>query len=645
MYPSIFSDELRIDDISLTLKTIAGWGLKAVDFRNGIFGKPIDSLTDEELKSLRSMLDELGLKTGCLQSSLAKVHLPDADRRKLEGEKLEGLIRAADVLDCRLVRAFNYWQPCNDKALRGTLTVESQHMQQVLDYFSPLAKRAKQAGLILGFENCGQDSDEVLALLDALDEPTWGFAWDPHDDYIMHPDTYAKNEVDCIIKYAKRANMVHAKAASIIDDCRNADVPWDRVLATCAAAGLKGPVSVETHKPKTCAMTCEEASHACVKHIQKNWPSVAPGDIREAAKPMNNQIKRDWESDPVGFVVVGLGMGRNRAKTIAKTPGCKLVGVCDLKEDLAKQVGEEFGVPYTTDLTPWLTNDDVEVVFVLTPTGQHGDLIIDAMRAGKHAMTTKPMEATLAKCQQMIDVADATGKLLAVDFEKRYSTEGRQLGEAVKQGVFGKVHYASAHLRIKRTKEYFDVNGGWHGTWNLDGGGTFSNQCIHHLDELICALGMPQQVRGSLHTLVHDIEAEDLGLGEWRYDNGTVVRVFSTTIWPGSPWDVQLELCGEKGAFVLSEGGPLESGTRWYVNEQWSDKSPVTVEQTWVNSADNMAAAIRTGAPLACDGRQGMLSRIVLEAMYDSARFNEGKWVNVTDVMAKAGIGELVTAS
>ena len=102
-------------------------------------------------------------------------------------------------------------------------------------------------------------------------------------------------------------------------------------------------------------------------------------------------------------------------------------------------------------------------------------------------------------------------------------------------------------------------------------------------------------------------------------------------------------LCGDDGAFLTSEGSPFESGTRWYLNDAWSDKAPVTVEDTWVNSADNMAAAIRTGAPLACDGRCGMLSRAILEAMYDSARFNEGKWVNIADVIAKAGVGELVT--
>ena len=42
-------------------------------------------------------------------------------------------------------------------------------MNQVLERFQPLASRAKEAGLILGFENCGQTPDEVISILKALD--------------------------------------------------------------------------------------------------------------------------------------------------------------------------------------------------------------------------------------------------------------------------------------------------------------------------------------------------------------------------------------------------------------------------------------------------------------------------------------------
>lgn len=642
MYLSIFTDELKISDTARTLETLAGWGYEYVDFRGLVFGKAIHELDQNELVDLKKLLAQYNLKVGCLQSSLAKVHLPDAARKTLEAQKLEGLIRAADALDCRLVRAFNYWQAQQAAPeLHDQLQHRPDMMQQVLDSFAPLAKRAKQAGMILGFENCGQTPREVMAFLDALDEPTWSMAWDPHDDW--HVQERIDDEVEYIVKYAQRCNMVHVKAKSIIPQIRNAEVPWDRVLATCAAAGLKGPVSIETHYPGTIKdMNDEQASKACYDHIRKNWPAAAPGDIREAAKAVQTNVHRDWSDNPVGFVIVGMGMGRNRARSLVKTPGCKLVGICDLKADLAQEAGAEFDVPWTTDITPWLSNDQVDVIFVLTPTGNHGEVAIQAMRAGKHVLTTKPMEASLAACYEMMQVAKENNVLLAVDFEKRYDEESRQLAKAVKEGVFGHVYFASAHLRILRTEKYFAVNGGWHGTWKIDGGGTFSNQCIHLIDELICALGMPTEVRSSLHTVKHDIEAEDLGMGEWRYANGTIVRIFSTTVWPGSSWDSQCEVCGEKGCYVANTGGPLESGTRWFINEKWTPQSPVTVEPTWINSADNMAAAIRSGAQLTCDGSSGLQSRAILEGMYDSALNHEGKWVSIACVMEKSQLTEAV---
>jgi predicted dehydrogenase len=43
-------------------------------------------------------------------------------------------------------------------------------------------------------------------------------------------------------------------------------------------------------------------------------------------------------SDAIGFIVVGLGMGRNRAKMVKQTEGAKLVGVVDINEERAKKL-------------------------------------------------------------------------------------------------------------------------------------------------------------------------------------------------------------------------------------------------------------------------------------------------------------------
>ena len=88
MYISIFSDELY-KDIYDVLPILKEWGMTHVDFRGMINGKTIENQTDEELHALKAALDEYGLKPGVIQSSLCKVHLPDAERQAKEMAKLD----------------------------------------------------------------------------------------------------------------------------------------------------------------------------------------------------------------------------------------------------------------------------------------------------------------------------------------------------------------------------------------------------------------------------------------------------------------------------------------------------------------------------------------------------------------------------
>ena len=152
MYLSIFSDELY-KDIYEVLPILKSWGMTHVDFRGMINGKPIEKQTDEELYELKAALDRYGLKAGVIQSSLAKVHLPDKERQKEEMEKLEGIIRASRILNTPLVRSFFYWQHDQNDPACGELATRPDALATVLEMFAPLAKRAKEAGLILGFEN------------------------------------------------------------------------------------------------------------------------------------------------------------------------------------------------------------------------------------------------------------------------------------------------------------------------------------------------------------------------------------------------------------------------------------------------------------------------------------------------------------
>lgn len=629
MFPSIFTDELAVD-IAEGLPLIKSWGLEYVDLRGRTLGAAAESLPPERLPELRRLLDDHGMKVGCLQSSLAKVHLPEADRRQAEAEKLEGIIRAADALECRLVRAFHYWQP--PKEMAGELAVRPDELQKALDRFAPLAQRAKEAGLILAFENCGVTPDEVFAVLDALDEPTWGLAWDVCNTWGC--DERRADEDAFIRRMVQRTKLVHVKARRAVPGVTDDEmIPYDKVLQACHNAGVPGPVSAETHNPDR-TISNIDMSERLVKAIKDAWPTAAPGSLHSTTRSAKT-VTRAWADEPVGFVVVGLGMGHGRAKQVTETPGTRLVGVCDVREERAARTGEACGVPYTTDLRAWLDNDEVEVVYVLTETGRHAEVALQALAAGKHVLTTKPMDASLQACDRMIRLAEHNDLLLGVDFGRRFETERLSLKAAVANGRFGRLLSANLTLKILRTMEYFQANGGWRGTRRWDGGGVLSNQSIHHIDEIAFIIGIPAKVRCSLWTQNHDIEAEDLGTATWLYDDGLVITLFATSSYPQPTWYLNLELQGTEGAYTHQSGGPAGSApSLWFLDGAWTDKPPQVVPSEWLNAADNFAAALRTGAELTCSGRDGRRTQAILDAMYRSAYSADGGWVEVDPELA-----------
>jgi predicted dehydrogenase len=132
---------------------------------------------------------------------------------------------------------------------------------------------------------------------------------------------------------------------------------------------------------------------------------------------------------------------------VSSAAGAKLQVVCDIREERVRPVVEELGCDWTVSAEEVLKRDDVDVVSVMLPSGLHGEFAMRAMRAGKHAITTKPMDVSLAQTDAMIACAEETGRILAVDFNSRYRRSWQQLKAAVDGGLFGKLVLGEARLK------------------------------------------------------------------------------------------------------------------------------------------------------------------------------------------------------
>jgi len=71
----------------------------------------------------------------------------------------------------------------------------------------------------------------------------------------------------------------------------------------------------------------------------------------------------------IGFGVIGLGMGANRCEMVSRTPGAKLVAVADINEKRANEIAGKYGIDYYLDYHKMLSRDDIEVIYVMTPSG------------------------------------------------------------------------------------------------------------------------------------------------------------------------------------------------------------------------------------------------------------------------------------
>ena len=85
---------------------------------------------------------------------------------------------------------------------------------------------------------------------------------------------------------------------------------------------------------------------------------------------------------------------------------------------------------------------------------------------------------------------------------------------AIEAGLLGKPLLAQGYLHWHRTQAYYDANGGWRGTWALDGGGALMNQTIHTIDQLQWLMEGVSSVQAMIATLTHDIENGGYGCRE-----------------------------------------------------------------------------------------------------------------------------------
>ncbi len=253
--------------------------------------------------------------------------------------------------------------------------------------------------------------------------------------------------------------------------------------------------------------------------------------------------------------VIGIGdISALHLDAIRTNPRIELVGVCDLDPQRAEAGGRAFGVPFFTDHRELLRVVAPEVVHITTPHHQHVPVALDALDAGAHVLTEKPIGQSVAAGRRLVERAAGSDRKVGVVFQNRYNPTALAIKEVLASGVLGPVTGGRAAVWWFRPTSYYAA-APWRGRWETAGGGVLINQAIHTLDLLLWFLGAPRVVNGVAATLAlaDTIEVEDTATIVIDHDSGVRSTLFATNTHHTNT-DVELEVSGRDGSVRLVGG-------------------------------------------------------------------------------------------
>ena len=157
--------------------------------------------------------------------------------------------------------------------------------------------------------------------------------------------------------------------------------------------------------------------------------------------------------------VIGMGhIGHRHSRIYMKEPLAELVGVCDRVPELAKKGGDTYGVAYYTDAQQMLDELKPDLVSVCTGgyeyCSDHYEPTMQALKAGCHVLTEKPIADTIERAREMVETAKKYNRCFALDFNHRFTDAGRQAKKWQDEGRLGDLLFCNMALWIGKPEDY-----------------------------------------------------------------------------------------------------------------------------------------------------------------------------------------------
>jgi predicted dehydrogenase len=211
--------------------------------------------------------------------------------------------------------------------------------------------------------------------------------------------------------------------------------------------------------------------------------------------------------------VVGCGYwGPNLIRNFTQLQGSDVLVCADYSEDRLKHMkGLYPGLEVTTDYRDILARDDLDAVVVATPPETHHAITMEALNAGKHVFTEKPLAANSTQSAEMVVRAKELDLVLMTGHTFVYTAAVNKIKDIIASGELGEIYYIhSTRVNLGLFQQNINV------VWDL---------APHDVSIMNYILDShPDQVSAVGHSYIQN-DVEDVAFLTLRYPRGVMAHV------------------------------------------------------------------------------------------------------------------------
>jgi predicted dehydrogenase len=337
-----------------------------------------------------------------------------------------------------------------------------------------------------------------------------------------------------------------------------------------------------------------------------------------------------------------LGCGNVSAQYLPNGPrldALRFVACADLDPAAAERLATEHGLAACAP-DELLVRDDVDVVLCLTPPDTHAGVALDAIAAGRHVYTEKPLATSLEAARRVLDAADAAGVRVGCAPDTFLGPGIQTVKAAIDEGAIGTP--ALAQVRMLGTPPeswhpspaflYADLAGP---LLDLGPYGVATAVELVGPVQRVTALAARPRTSGRIGTgprAGSDFPiVEPTRVGAVLEHDGGVLTTFATSFDLDSAARHGIEVSGSAG--TLLGGDPNTFDGPVVLRRRGAEDETLELVPGWRDNArglglQDLCRAVRDGTPQRASGVLGLHVLEVLLAIRDSAR--EGGAVAIT---------------